>query len=203
MVNGIKLVAITFILFTTFMSTVNAHSVLEEANPAEGETMEGPLSTIELSFNTKLENGSTIYLVNDESEEIEAASINLEDNVLTGVFDDLKSGNYTVMWRIIGTDGHLIENDYSFTINNADEDRSELEGDDQVMQSDASDSTDEIDNQDLSQGETEKETLPEQKTSAEEKDEDTVTSSIPITTIAIVILVGLLSSLLFILKKKK
>lgn len=99
------------------MNTAFAHSTLEEATPKNGEELENTINRIELTFSTKVENGSTLYLVNDEREEIKPESIEINNDVLAASFEDsLSPGSYQVNWKIIGADGHLIENQYSFTI---------------------------------------------------------------------------------------
>lgn len=107
----------TLSLFSLFfISTVSAHSVLEKATPEKGAALENSITKIELSFNTKIENGSTLYLVNKQAEEVHPNSVNINNTTLIGKFDELKSGAYQVYWKIIGADGHIIENQYSFTV---------------------------------------------------------------------------------------
>lgn len=99
------------------INIVDAHSVLENATPKEGAKLEQSIKSIELSFNTKIENGSTFYLVNEKKVKLEPNAINITENVLKGIFDEqLVSGTYQVNWKILGADGHIIENKYSFTI---------------------------------------------------------------------------------------
>lgn len=95
----------------------SAHSVLEKAIPTDGAQLTDTIKSIELTFNTKVENGSTLYLVNDAEEEIQPMSVELADNVLEAIFQDsLEPGSYQVNWKIVGEDGHPIESQYSFTI---------------------------------------------------------------------------------------
>ena len=99
------------------ISAVSAHSVLVRATPKEGEQLDEPINTIKLTFNTKVEYGSTLFLVNSEGEEIEPETVDTMDGVLTAVFmDSLDSDTYQVNWKIIGADGHPIEDSYSFSI---------------------------------------------------------------------------------------
>lgn len=109
---------IVLLLFSLFpISMANAHSVLENSIPADGEQVNDSINRIELSFNTKIENGSTLTLVNDVGDELNPSSYEINDNVLVAIFEDsLESGTYQVNWKVIGADGHLIENQYSFTI---------------------------------------------------------------------------------------
>jgi copper resistance protein C len=110
---------VTLVFFSLIPATLaNAHSVLEKATPMDGAQVEETIKTMELTFNTKIENGSTLYLVKDNEGKIEPASINLSDNTLKATFsENLTAGTYQVNWKILGEDGHIIENQYSFSIN--------------------------------------------------------------------------------------
>lgn len=98
-------------------SVIEAHSTLDEAIPREEEKLKDSIDTVTLTFSTKIENGSKLSLVKENGEEIQPSSINLDDNLLEATFDEpLLSGTYQVNWKIIGADGHPIENQYSFSI---------------------------------------------------------------------------------------
>ncbi|WP_404452055.1 copper resistance protein CopC [Virgibacillus necropolis] len=109
---------IALLLFSILaINEANAHSVLEEAKPKAGEQLTETINSIELTFSTKIENGSTLYLVDDKGKEIEPTSVELTDDVLEANFQDsLEPGSYRVNWKVVGADGHLIENQYSFSI---------------------------------------------------------------------------------------
>ena len=116
--GSLLMLLIVIMLFAIIpFSKAGAHSVLENATPADGEQLNEPINRIELSFNTKVENGSTLTLVKDTGDEIKPSSIEITGNALEAIFEDsLEPGSYQVNWKIIGADGHLIENQYSFTI---------------------------------------------------------------------------------------
>ncbi|UOR14115.1 copper resistance CopC family protein [Halobacillus amylolyticus] len=114
------------------MKSAEAHSVLQNSTPKEGATLEETVKRIELSFNTKIENGSTLYVLNQKEEKIKPSSVNLNDNVLQANFEEnLPSGTYQVNWKILGADGHLIKNQYRFTISAAQESSPDKEQDNQ------------------------------------------------------------------------
>lgn len=113
---------IIIIIFSIIpIEKVNAHSVLEESSPVDGEQLEDSIESIELIFNTKIENGSTLSLVDTAGNEIQPNSVEIRDNILEARFQEmLKPDTYQVIWKIIGADGHPIENTYSFTIMESD-----------------------------------------------------------------------------------
>ncbi|QDP39600.1 copper resistance CopC family protein [Radiobacillus deserti] len=104
-------------LLLLFAPTVQAHSVLIESNPAEGATMQEELSQISLTFNTKVEEGSTFTLVSGDGQELTPLEVNIQDSVLTGTFDPpVPNADYTVEYDVIGADGHPIEGSYTFSV---------------------------------------------------------------------------------------
>ncbi|MCG7333464.1 copper resistance protein CopC [Salinicoccus roseus] len=124
----IYLIIATAILFLTFPSDkVNGHSFLEEANPAEGEQLDESIDTIELSFSTKIENVSTLYLTEENNnQDIQPAAVEIEDNVMKAAFKDLlNAGTYEVNWKIVGSDGHAIEDKYSFSVSSPKDNKSQ------------------------------------------------------------------------------
>ncbi|QCT75435.1 copper resistance protein CopC [Macrococcoides canis] len=110
-------IAATLLFVAIPFEEASGHSVLEAADPVDGEQLEETIDTIELYFSTKIENGSTLYLTNEEGQELQPSAIDIEDDEMKATFKDvLESGTYRVNWKIIGSDGHLIEDGYSFSI---------------------------------------------------------------------------------------
>ncbi|RZT23332.1 copper resistance CopC family protein [Fictibacillus sp. BK138] len=104
-----------FVIAFNLPSSVLAHSDLESATPAKGEKVTTDLEAVVLTFSTKIESLSTMKLKN-ENEEI-PLQISIEDNQMTGKMNNrLENGNYTVEYKIIGADGHVIEGNYSFSV---------------------------------------------------------------------------------------
>lgn len=94
-----------------------AHSVLEKSTPANGKKLEKPIKNIKLKFNTKIEKGSTLYLVSDGGKKLQPATVKITDDRLKASFQEsLTPGTYQVKWEVVGADGHLVKNQYSFTI---------------------------------------------------------------------------------------
>ena len=111
-----KLCLFLFSLLFLFSSSVSAHTGLESSSPADGETITEPLQNISLIFETAIEKGSSFTLSSD-SGEVPVQNITVADNVLNGSSaEPLENGTYTVNWRIIGEDGHVIEGTYGFMV---------------------------------------------------------------------------------------
>lgn len=112
-----KISLFTFILLFTFVSSALAHTGLESSNPQNGEVLNEELKAITLTFEGNIEQGSTFTLQNANGETITVDNITIIENILTGdLSTPLESGDYTVEWSIIGEDGHLIEDSFTFSI---------------------------------------------------------------------------------------
>lgn len=112
---------IFFLMFSLiFLGTNNvyAHTGLESSSPANGETIKEELEQITLTFETKIEQGSKLILLDSAGNEVELESMEVADNKLIGILPSpLESNGYEVQWDIIGADGHVIEGEYTFTVN--------------------------------------------------------------------------------------
>lgn len=74
---------------------------------------------VQLKRNNKVVNGC---------EEIHFDSSQVDEKTLVGSMEEpLESGDYTVNGRIIGEDGHLIEGNYSFNVQQENEDNESLD----------------------------------------------------------------------------
>ncbi|MFS0921297.1 copper resistance protein CopC [Brevibacillus sp. 179-C 1.1 NHS] len=114
--TGKIFVFLTLLCFMLVPSVTFAHTGLDKSIPTEGETIQD-LKEISLTFETKIEKGSTFSLVSEQGESIPVENITINDKVLGGtVSNSVKNGTYTVKWKIIGVDGHPIEGTYSFVV---------------------------------------------------------------------------------------
>lgn len=100
-----------------------AHTGLQSSSPAKGETVDKPLNEIRMEFNTDIEPLSTFEIKNDKNESFKLSGIDAAKNTMSGRLDTaLPNGEYTVTWKIIGRDGHPVENKFSFTVKLAQQD---------------------------------------------------------------------------------
>ncbi|SOC43317.1 copper resistance CopC family protein [Ureibacillus acetophenoni] len=121
-----KVSLFTFILLFTFVSAAFAHTGLESSNPQNGEVLNEELTTITLTFEGNIEQGSTFTLQDANGETIAVDNIAINENILAGVLSTpLGNGDYTVDWSIIGEDGHLIEDSFTFSIDTSTTESSE------------------------------------------------------------------------------
>ena len=99
-----------------------AHTGLEESTPADGGTVTEAIEEISLQFNTVVEESSNIEIIRENGQVVETKTIEIDQNTLTVHFlYPLSNGTYDVEWDIIGEDGHQIQDGYSFTVEDPDQ----------------------------------------------------------------------------------
>lgn len=112
-----KLFLFTFIFFLAFVNSALAHTGLESSSPKNGDVINEELQRITLTFEGKVEQGSTFGIQNSTGKSISVENISLSENQIVGNFSNpLENGEYQVNWKIIGADGHPVEGAFSFSV---------------------------------------------------------------------------------------
>ncbi|RCW73245.1 copper transport protein [Saliterribacillus persicus] len=107
-------------LVILFPTLVSAHTSLLEANPAPNSELVKAPETVTLTFSGTLD--SSLYeikLYQDEGKEVvfdEATKIEDNQQTIYRELTDLDSGDYSLSYKVIGADGHVIEDTYSFSL---------------------------------------------------------------------------------------
>jgi methionine-rich copper-binding protein CopC len=113
----LKRVMITVFLLILLPTTAFAHSGLKSSTPNDNEMITKPLNEIVMEFNTNIEKLSSFTLLDKQGQKVNVDSIAVEGKQLKGTFNHaLPNGDYTVNWKIVGEDGHIIERGISFTV---------------------------------------------------------------------------------------
>lgn len=114
-----KIILICPMLLLLWMNSAFAHTHLSHSNPEDGAIITKDLTTVQLVFEGKLEEGSTFEL-KDSAGEVVAMEMTHQDATLTGTMaQPLTNGEYTAIWQIIGADGHLLDGNITFTVEQA------------------------------------------------------------------------------------
>ena len=153
-----KKLFITILLVFSLNGHAFAHTGLESSSPQNGETISEEIQQIILTFETKIEQTSTIRLKSADGTEIPVKDITINDNQMVGNLEaPLDHGDYQVLWNIIGADGHPIEGTFTFSVNKPDtEEDSNLE--DANTPSQSENNSDVTDNPSTNQTEADEET---------------------------------------------
>jgi copper resistance protein C len=111
-----KLMIVMFCVLMIMPSVVSAHTSLSSSNPAEGQVVSENLEQITLDFASTIEELSTMELVKN-GKKIALEEIKVENKQLIGrISNPLDNGTYTILWKIIGEDGHPINGEINFSV---------------------------------------------------------------------------------------
>jgi len=112
-----KIVLITFALLFVFTNNALAHTGLETSSPENGGFVTEELREITLTFEGKIEQGGTLEISDSNGQSFAVDDIIIENTQMTATLPNaLVNGDYTVVWNIIGADGHPIQGDFTFTV---------------------------------------------------------------------------------------
>lgn len=101
-----------------FVPNAAAHTYISETTPQDGSTVTENVQQVVLTFEGKIEEGSTFKVIAADGTAYTPQSITLEDGVLTGTFEPaLPNETYTVKWDTISQDGHPLSGEFGFTVN--------------------------------------------------------------------------------------
>lgn len=100
-----------------------AHSQLVRSDPARRATVARPPARVQLWFSERLE---PVYaeasVWNDAGTQVDARDARVDPadpSVLTVSTPNLGPGRYTVRFRVVSVDGHVVESSFTFTVSGA------------------------------------------------------------------------------------
>lgn len=188
-----KIFFLSAILLLLVSNQVFAHTNLKDSTPKDGEIVSEPLQEITLSFETKIEQTSKFEVFSSKGKSVNVENLTIEEDLMKGSFSQpLENGDYKVVWKIVGADGHIIGGEYSFTMNAPVEDLPEETEED----------TNQVDNsQDAQNEEDAGESIEEPVNDRTETEQSLPTYVIP-TIVGVLALVGI-GFLWWLLRRKK
>ncbi|PFG12080.1 copper resistance CopC family protein [Bacillus sp. es.036] len=185
-----KIVVLTIACLLTFGNLTYAHTGIESSNPEDGSTITEELTTVTLTFETEIEETSSFELQNASGETVAVDNITVENNTMTGTFDQpIANGDYEVPWKIIGIDGHPIEGTFSFSVDAPESEVAEEE------------STSEEATNDSEAEDTEEQMDKEEETKADTAEEESSNGTVIGIIIAVLVIV-LIGSVMLMRRKK-
>ncbi|MFS0750941.1 copper resistance protein CopC [Oceanobacillus sp. 1P07AA] len=185
---SILLFVATLFLFSA--NTVFAHTHLDSSNPEDGTTVTESIDTIELNFDTVIEQNATLQVESSEGDTFEVTDISITDGELVATLDeDLANGSYTVTWDIIGVDGHAMQDSITFEVDAESSEEEEIE-----------ESTTAEENESMTEN---NQSESDDSTTADETNEETATDSSSNTMIIAILLVAIIAIIAIVLIRKK
>ena len=105
------------VLLSAFASIAMAHTPLTASLPAAKATVSGPVKEIVLEFGGDVR--LTAVVLTDAqggNRKVSAVPATVAKKFALAVEDDLRPGAYTVNWRAVGADTHVVSGDFRFTV---------------------------------------------------------------------------------------
>jgi methionine-rich copper-binding protein CopC len=119
---GAALAATLVALLALAPAAAGAHAFLVKSSPARRAALAPPPARIDLWFNERLEPAySTVTVWKGETRvDGQDARVAADDpKRLTVSLPPLAAGEYTVRFRVLSVDGHVVESSYPFTVRGA------------------------------------------------------------------------------------
>ena len=112
-----------FPLFASFClipAVASAHAYLVKSVPAGRATLFSSPEKIQLWFNERLEpkySSASVFDPDGKRVDADNAQVSADDpKQLSVVLKQLPSGRYTVKFRVLSVDGHVVEQSFPFTV---------------------------------------------------------------------------------------
>lgn len=109
-----------FAVLCIIPSVASAHAYLVKSVPAGRATLFSSPGKIQLWFNERLEakySSASVYDPDGKRVDMENAQVSADDpRQLSVALKQLPPGRYTVKFRVLSVDGHVVEQSYPFTI---------------------------------------------------------------------------------------
>lgn len=95
----------------------HAHSILLESTPAAGASVRAP-AALALRFNNRVEKPLSRLRLVGPAGAVVPLSIDAggDPDRLTAPAPPVATGNYTLEWQVLSTDGHVVSGRFSFTV---------------------------------------------------------------------------------------
>jgi copper resistance protein C len=107
-------------LSVSIVPSVWAHAVLVRSSPSARTTLARPPERVQLWFNERLEPAySKMSVWNDGGQQVDVGDAAVDPGEPTRLavgLTPLAPGTYTVKFRVLSVDGHVVESQFPFTV---------------------------------------------------------------------------------------
>lgn len=112
--------AVVFLMLLSASTSVLAHAYLVKSAPVKRAVLHNPPAKIQLWFNERLEQRfSTVALYDSAGKAVAIgpAALDASDpKQLTATVGPLVPGRYLIKYRVLSTDGHIVQDQIPFTV---------------------------------------------------------------------------------------
>ncbi|HMB34115.1 MAG TPA: copper resistance CopC family protein [Methylomirabilota bacterium] len=123
MIRRRVLAALAATVLTLVPALAPAHSLLVRSQPAQRATVTRPPERVQMWFSERLEPAyASASVWNEAGKQVDGgdAKVDASDPSLLSVSTpNLGPGRYTVRYRVLSVDGHVVESSYTFTVGTA------------------------------------------------------------------------------------
>ena len=123
MIRRRVLAALAATVLTLVPALAPAHSLLLRSQPAQRATVTRPPERVQMWFSERLEPAyASASVWNEAGKQVDGgdAKVDASDPSLLSVSTlNLGPGRYTVRYRVLSVDGHVVESSYTFTVGTA------------------------------------------------------------------------------------
>jgi methionine-rich copper-binding protein CopC len=110
----------TLLLGFLFASGAAAHTGLASSEPAADESVAGPVSEIVLTFSGEVRlTAVALTDSSDAAKTLGALPKDTAERFAIPVEESLAPGAYTITWRAVGADTHVVSGEISFSVGSA------------------------------------------------------------------------------------
>ena len=109
-----------FLIVLTGAGRVEAHAFLKDAEPGVGSTVQTSPNEVRIRFTENIEPSfSSIQVFDASGKEVDKRDVHLDrsDHALLQIsLPQLKAGIYKVVWRVVSTDRHVTNGNFTFRV---------------------------------------------------------------------------------------
>lgn len=176
-----------------FPLITSAHTTVSVSTPSPDQVITEDLREVTVEFAGEIENQGDLTLVNEKQEKIEIDALSIEGKKISGTLPSpLENGSYTLTWKAVAKDGHLLTGQIPFTVSMPESTNNDKE---EVKQEAGTEAANNNNQEKTIKEETDLEDKTETETAADNQ------SLIP--TISIIVLIILLALGIFTIFRKK
>jgi copper resistance protein C len=127
--QGKLLFGLMVLALLSYTNTVFAHASLVKAEPARRATLSTSPKQIRLWFNEEIEaDYASLSVLDTHGEALTGEKPSVHPDDPKSIFlelPELSPGQYTVKFRVLSVDGHVVDSDFGFTVKNKSKDKTE------------------------------------------------------------------------------
>lgn len=135
------------LLVAALAAPAQAHDSLVSSDPEDGATLDDAPTSITLTFSAEILEVTPVVRVSDgDGEVVQESTPEIDGRDAVAEIDEpLESGEYTVDWRVVSSDGHPIEGTFTFTVAGDDDEGAETTQEEQEPSDGGADATSDAD----------------------------------------------------------